>query len=203
MRKMSNKKMMKKVFEEEFSSEKMKQQILLQYERKEKNKMSKIIKYAIVPVCLVLALFIGTSLNEGNNILEDNVIGAMKVYAYTMLEDEKVEKTELKDNIKLGLASYNLAMSSVPGYPIVFELENVDYLKIEVNNGNILDWNGDTGKVTSLGTTYQLSNNGTLYFNVNINTNIKITGIRNKNEVFEKNITILSDDDFNYYVILK
>lgn len=94
-------------------------------------------------------------------------------------------------------------MSSVPGYPIVFELENVDYLKIEVNNGNILDWNGDTGKVTSLGTTYQLSNNGTLYFNVNINTNIKITGIRNKNEVFEKNITILSDDDFNYYVILK
>ena len=200
---MSKKKMMKKVFEEEFSSEKMKQQILLQYERKEKNKMSKIIKYAIVPVCLVLALFIGTSLNEGNNILEDNVIGAMKVYAYTMSEDEKVEKTELKDNIKLGLASYNLAMSSVPGYPIVFELENVDYLKIEVNNGNILDWNGDTGKVTSLGTTYQLSNNGTLYFNVNINTNIKITGIRNKNEVFEKNITILSDDDFNYYVILK
>ena len=200
---MSNKKMMKKVFEEEFSSEKMKQQILLQYERKEKNKMSKIIKYAIVPVCLVLALFIGVSLNEGNNILEDNVIGAMKVYAYTMSEDEKVEKTELKDNIKLGLASYNLAMSSVPGYPIVFELENVDYLKIEVNNGNILDWNGDTGKVTSLGTTYQLSNNGTLYFNVNINTNIKITGIRNKNEVFEKNITILSDDDFNYYVILK
>ncbi len=200
---MSNKKMMKKVFEEEFSSEKMKQQILLQYERKEKNKMSKIIKYAIVPVCLVLALFIGTSLNEGNNILEDNVIGAMKVYAYTMSEDEKVEKTELKDNIKLGLASYNLAMSSVPGYPIVFELENVDYLKIEVNNGNILDWNGDTGKVTSLGTTYQLSNNGTLYFNVNINTNIKITGIRNKNEVFEKNITILSDDDFNYYLILK
>lgn len=200
---MSNKKMMKKVFEEEFSSEKMKQQILLQYGRKEKNKMSKIIKYAIVPVCLVLALFIGASLNEGNNILEDNVIGAMKVYAYTMSEDEKVEKTELKDNIKLGLASYNLAMSSVPGYPIVFELENVDYLKIEVNNGNILDWNGDTGKVTSLGTTYQLSNNGTLYFNVNINTNIKITGIRNKNEVFEKNITILSDDDFNYYVILK
>ena len=165
--------------------------------------MSKIIKYAIGPVCLVLALFIGASLNEGNNILEDNVIGAMKVYAYTMSEDEKVEKTELKDNIKLGLASYNLAMSSVPGYPIVFELENVDYLKIEVNNGNILDWNGDTGKVTSLGTTYQLSNNGTLYFNVNINTNIKITGIRNKNEVFEKNITILSDDDFNYYVILK
>ena len=200
---MSNKKMMKKVFEEEFSSEKMKQQILLQYERKEKNKMSKIIKYAIVPVYLILALFIGASLNEGNNILEDNVIGAMKVYAYTMSEDEKVEKTELKDNIKLGLASYNLAMSSVPGYPIVFELENVDYLKIEVNNGNILDWNGDTGKVTSLGTTYQLSNNGTLYFNVNINTNIKITGIRNKNEVFEKNITILSDDDFNYYVILK
>ena len=94
-------------------------------------------------------------------------------------------------------------MSSVPGYPIMFELDNIDYLNIDVTNGTILDWNGDTGKVNSLGTTYQLSNNGTLFFNVNINTNIKITGISNKKEVFEKNITISSDDDFNYYAILK
>lgn len=200
---MSNKKIIKKVFDEEFDCEKMKQQILLQYERKEKNKMSKIIKYAIAPVCLILVAVIGISLNGGKEILEDNVIGAMKVYAYTISEDEKVEKAELKDNIKLGLASYNLAMSSVPGYPIMFELDNIDYLNIDVTNGTILDWNGDTGKVNSLGTTYQLSNNGTLYFNVNINTNIKITGISNKKEVFEKNITISSDDDFNYYAILK
>jgi len=200
---MSNKKIIKKVFEDEFDSKKMEQQILLQYERKEKNKMSKIIKYAIVPMCFILIAVIGILLNGRKEILEDNVIGAMKVYAYTMSEDERLEKTELKDNIKLGLARYNLAMSSVPGYPIMFELDNIDYLNIDVTNGNILDWNGDTGTVNSLGTTYQLSNNATLYFNVNVNTNIKIIGIRNKNEVFEKNITILSDDDFNYYAILK
>lgn len=165
--------------------------------------MSKIIKYAIAPVCLILVAVIGISLNGGEEILEDNVIGAMKVYAYTISEDEEVKKAELKDNIKLDLASYNLAMSSVPGYPIMFELDNIDYLNIDVTNGTILDWNGDTGKVNSLGTTYQLSNNGTLYFNVNINTNIKIIGISNNKEVFEKNITISSDDDFNYYAILK
>lgn len=135
------------------------------------------------------------------------VLNVIKLWVVNLVQVEQEINIFITNVIvarkELGLASYNLAMSSVPGYPIVFELENVDYLKIEVNNGNILDWNGDTGKVTSLGTTYQLSNNGTLYFNVNINTNIKITGIRNKNEVFEKNITILSDDDFNYYVILK
>lgn len=200
---MSNKKIMKKVFDEELSSEKMKQQILLKYERKEKNKMGKIIKYSIAPVCLLLAIFIGISLNNGKDTSEGNVIASMKVYAYTMSQDEKIEKTELKDNIKLGLASYNLAMSSVPGYPIIFELDNVDYLNIIVTNGTILDWDRDTSKVNSLGNTYQLSNNDTLYFNVNINTNIKIIGIRNKNEVFKKNITISSDDDFNYYAILK
>lgn len=200
---MSNNNMMKKVFDKELNSEKMKQQILLKYERKEKNKMSKIIKYAIVPVCLVFAFFIGISFHKENNILEDHCIGTMKVYAYTMTEGEKLEKTELKDNIKLGLAKYNLAMSSVPGYPIEFELDNIDYLNIDVINGSILNWDKDTGKVDNLGNTYKLSNNGTLYFNVNINTNIKITGIKNKNKMLEKSITISSDDDFNYYATLK
>lgn len=200
---MSNNNMMKKVFDKELNSEKMKQQILLKYERKEKNKMSKIIKYAIIPVCLVFAFFIGISFHKENHILEDHGISSMKVYAYTMSEEEKLEKTELKDNIKLGLAKYNLAMSSVPGYPIEFELDNIDYLNIDVTNGTILNWDKDTGKVDNLGNTYKLSNNGTLYFNVNINTNIKITGIKNKNKVLEKSITISSDDDFNYYATLK
>jgi len=200
---MSNKKIIKKVFDEELDSKKMKQQILLKYERKERYQMSKIIKYSIASVCLLLVAFIGISLSKGTDILENNIIGAMKVYAYTISEDKKIEKTELKDNIKLGIANYNLTMSSVPGYPIIFELDNVDYLNIDVTNGTILNWDSNTGKVDSLGNTYKLSNNDTLYFNVNINTNIRIIGIRNKKEVFEKNITISSDDDFNYYALLK
>lgn len=200
---MSSNNMMKKVFAKELNSENMKQQILLKYERKEKNKMSRIIKFVIVPVCIVFVTFIGILFNSRDNILENNGMGAMKIYAYTMSTDEKLEKTELKDDIKLGLAKYNLAMSSVPGYPIVFELDDIDHLNIDVVNGIILDWDEGTGKVNRLGDTYQLSNNGTLYFNVNMNTNIKITGIRNENKVFEKNIIISSDDDFNYYAILK
>ena len=96
---MSNKKIIKKVFDEELDSKKMKQQILLKYERKERYQMSKIIKYSIASVCLLLVAFIGISLSKGTDILENNIIGAMKVYAYTISEDKKIEKTELKDKI--------------------------------------------------------------------------------------------------------
>ena len=49
---MSNKQIIKKVFDEEFDSNKMRQQILLSYEKKGKNNMFKILKYAI-PVCVI------------------------------------------------------------------------------------------------------------------------------------------------------
>lgn len=177
----------------------MKQQIHLKYER---NRMGKIMKYATIPICLVLVAFIGISLNNGENVLKENEMGIMKAYAYTMSKDEKLEKIELKDNVKIGLASYNLAMSSVPGYPIIFELDNVDYINIDVTKGVIFDWDKNTDEVKNLGNTYQLFDNDTLYFNVNINTNIKIIGIKDKKEIFEKNITISSDNDFNYYAII-
>lgn len=198
---MSNKKVIKRVFDDEFNREKMKQQILLKYEKK--NKFIKIIKYSIAPICLVFVSFIVVLLNNKGNIIEDNIISTMKVYAYTKLEDERMERVELRDDVKLLLSSYNLTMSSVPGYPIMFELHNVDYLKIDVINGTILEWDSSTGKVNSVGNIYQLFKDNTLYFNINVNTNIKITGIKNKKDVFEKNITILSDDDFNYYAILE
>jgi len=197
--KMSNKQIIKEVFAEEFDSKKMKQQILLEYERKEKKKMSKVMKYAIVPVCLILTIFMGASFNRE----KENNIGSMKVYAYTMLEGEKIEKQELKDNVKLGLASYNLAMSSVPGYPIEFEIDDINYIKISITNGTILDWDKKTGEVKNLGSIYELSNNETLYFNVNENTNIRIKGIKDEKEVFEKNITISRDEQFNYYATIK
>lgn len=201
MVKMSNKKVIKKVFDEEYNSERVKQQILLKYERK--NKIFKIMRYSIVPVFFVLLSFIVILLNNSENILDDNIISTMRVYAYTMSEDDNMEKVELRDNVKLLLSGYNFAMSSVPGYPIMFELHNVDYLKIDVTNGTILDWDNITGEVNNIGSTYKLFDDNTLYFNVSINTNIKITGIKNKKEVFEKNITILSDDSFNYYAVLK
>ena len=111
---MSNKQIIKKVFDEKFNSKEIEQQILLKYERKGKNKMNKIMKYAIVPLCFMLVAFIGISLNKGNDILEEK-IGIMKVYAYTLSESKEIQKKELNDNVKFLLANYNLAMSSVPG----------------------------------------------------------------------------------------
>lgn len=199
---MSNKEIIKKLFDEELDSRKMRNEILEKYERKGKNKVFKIIKYSTIPICLVIAVFIGIFLNN-KNILEEKSIGIMKVYAYTISDDEKMEKKELKESVKLGLAKYSQTMSSVPGYPIMFELSKVDYINIEVSNGTILDWNNASGKVKELGNTYQLSHDWTLYFDVNENTSIKITGIKNKKEIFEKNITISSDDNYNYYALLK
>lgn len=196
---MSNRQVIKRVFEEEFDSKKMKQQILLKYEKREKIRMYKIMKYIIIPTCFVLIVTIGILLNKE----KENSIGTMKVYAYTMSENEKLEKRELKDNVKLGLASYNLALSSVPGYPIMFETDNVDYLEIDITNGTILDWDRETGKVKSLGSTYQLFGNGNLYFHISGNTSIKITGMKDKKMVFEKNIKISSDNDFNYYATIE
>ncbi len=199
---MSNKKIIKELFDEEFDRNKMKEEILSKYEEKKGMRFIKIMKPIMVPICLILIALMGLTISSRENVLEED-IGIIKVYAYSRAEGEKVERKELKDNIKLGLEKYNLAMSSVPGYPIMFELDNIDYIDIDVLNGKILDWNRESSLVKEIGGHYRLSSQGTLYFNVNPNTNIKITGIKDKKKVFEKKITISRDDQFNYYAMLK
>ena len=198
---MSNKQVFKKVFEEEFDSNNLKEQILFKFKRKENVKIQKVIKYAVVPICMVFILFLGISMNT-NQIDSKNYIGTMKVYAYTMSEDNRIEQTELRDNVKIILKKYNMTISSVPGYPNMFEMDNIDYIHIEVINGSISLWNCHTGEVKNLNNNYDLYDNATIYFNVNDNTQIKLTGIKDKEEVFKKNITISMDDAFNYYATI-
>lgn len=59
---MSNKQIIKKVFDEEFDSKRMKQQILTNYKRKEKNRMIKYLKYAL-PICIIVIISGVLSLN--------------------------------------------------------------------------------------------------------------------------------------------
>ncbi len=199
---MSNKQIIKEVFDNKLDSKLIRNQVLLEYERKKKNKMNNLLKYAAISISLI-ALFVGVSLTNRNTSLEESDHGVMKVFAYTYTSEEKLEKKELKDNVKLGLEKYNLAMSSVPGYPIMFEINNLDYVEISVNSGSISLWDKDTYKVTNLGSNYKLTNTKNLYFNVNNETIIQIKGFKDNKEVFEKNIEISMDEDFNYYALLK
>lgn len=201
---MSNKQIIKKVFDNKFDKKEIRTQVLLEYERKNKNKMNKLLKYGAVSFSIfLLVLFGGVRLNNKESVLEKDNSGVMKVFAYTYTSEEKLEKKELKDNVKLGIEKYNLAMSSVPGYPIFFEINNLDYIQINVSNGSISLWDKDTYKVSILGSNYKLTCTKDLYFNVNDKTNIQIKGIKNNKEIFEKNIEISMDDYFNYYALMK
>lgn len=68
---MSNKQIIKNVFDNEFDSKNMKQQILLKYERKNEQHMNKFYKLAI-PVCLVVIICGIFILNSNNSRLQPN-----------------------------------------------------------------------------------------------------------------------------------
>lgn len=203
---MSNKQIIKEAFTQAFDQKQMHDEILNKYERKKEKNVGKILKYAIMPLCLILIVSLGIFLKKGDSILESSNVGTMKVYAYTTGDNKQTEKRELKENVQLGLSRYNLAMSSVPGYPIEFELKNLDYIMINVTNGEMFTWDNSedgTGKIDVLENNHKLTKNGALYFKVNENTVINIKAFKNNKEMFAKKITISSDDHFNYYALIK
>lgn len=197
---MSNKQIIKEVFTQAFDQKQMYDEILNKYERKKEKNMGKMLKYAIMPLCLILIVILGLLIKDDDKVLENTNVGTMKVYAYTKGENKKSEKKELKENVQLGLSRYNLAMSSVPGYPIEFELKNLDYIMINVTDGEMFTWDNKedgTGKINTLDNNYKLTKSGVIYFKVNENTIINIKAYENKKEAFMKKITISSDNHFS------
>lgn len=81
---MSNKQIIKKVFDEEFDSKKMKQQILLNYERKDKKRVIKYLKYAI-PICMIVII---------SGVLSLNLIIKEKYFEEPKEKQENVEMVE-------------------------------------------------------------------------------------------------------------
>lgn len=200
---MKNKEIFKELYSKKINKKQNYQDIIRQIEKGNKLSMNRMLKYAVIPLCLVLSIYIGIVISDKEIFKsKENIVGNIKVYAYQTIE-ETSEKRELKENIKLELSKYNKAMSSVPGYPIFFKLENIDYINIVIENGDIYDYNRTTGKVTKLEKNQQLNTDKTLYFNVDENTKIKMIGIKKKETVFEKNITFSKDSEFNYYALLK
>ena len=75
----------------------------------------------------------------------------------TSLYASEMVKREVKDK-KIYLGSYSPLMSSVPGYPIIVSNNRSDEfghegisIRIRVDNGNLVSWDKNTGKITEIG----------------------------------------------------
>lgn len=124
-----------------------------------------------------------------------------QIYAFVNGEKNE-EKKELKENIQIPLEKYNEAMSSVPGFPILFEMEgDSSEMEISVKNGKIYTWNQSTGIVTLLGKKVVIRESQALYFQVTKDTIIDIRYKKGKKEI-KKKIIVYQDEGFNYYVEL-
>lgn len=212
---MKNKKIIE-MFDKKYNQEKNYNEILRKIEKKERN-MTKILKYLLAPVCLFVIVGL-MSLNINNDIVKDTKTSEyLYINVYTNKNDndyyltanylEETSKTTLsKENVRVLLARYNKAMSSVPGIPINFIINKnissneIDSVKISIKNGQILEWNGNI--VTDLGKEYALSTSKTLYFDPSNNDIINVIGSKDKRIIFSKEIKINMDEDYNYYAVL-
>ncbi len=198
---MSKKQTIKEIFNEKINKELIYNEVLFEFEKRKKRK--NVLKYIAIPACFIFIICIGIIRIKPEPVYKENF--SMRVYACEINDNEIVSKQELKDNVKIDLEKYSPLMSSVPAYPISFEFEGIhqlDNISVEVENGKILDWNRENGKVTELGDYYQITHNDTLYFDVSEKTIIKIRGVKDNKVLIEENITISTDDSMNYYAIM-
>ena len=191
---MKNKNVFKTVFDEKFNMNILKKQIINNYKYKKNINILKKISYASILIIVILIFGLYIKSNSNKTIYESQK-ESIKMYAYTLAYDNSLEKKQLDANTKLPLASYNKAMSNVPGFPISFEMNNIDYIKI-------YSWDKITGIVNKLDNNYKIYKNATLYFDVNENTSIKIKAKKNDETLYEKYIVITSDEKYNYYAKL-
>lgn len=211
---MKSKKEVRQVMMKDFDKERNLQIILTKIEEEKKmNQEKKRWRWALSTVSLLFIVLVGMFLTIGNysrlekernKPIPENHLG-FRIYAYVDQEENEAIKKELKENIRVELEKYNLAMSNVPGFPVFFQLDEgnvLDRIKITVSSGTIFNWNQQTGKVEELGNNYTLTQNQTLYFQVDENTVIKILGQKNGKDTLEKKLTITVDNNFNYSMIL-
>ena len=199
---MKNKNIFKIVFEEKFDKRLLKNQIINNYESKNHINLLKKLSYISIFIIIISILGIQLKNRSHNKTIYEMQKGNIKMYAYALANDNSLEKRQLNANAKIPLATYNKAMSNVPGFPISFEMNNIDYIEILVTNGEVHSWNKETGIVNKLDNNYKIYKNDTLYFDVNENTTVKIKAFKNEKTVYEKYIVITSDENYNYYAKL-
>jgi len=195
---------MKKEIWNEFDADENFQKIMSRTQEEEPSATKKRFKVVFATSFIFLILIGGLFyIKEPINQMKKNSVEKenFQIYAFVNIE-EKEEKKELKENIQVPLEKYNEAMSSVPGFPILFKMEgNSSQMEIVVRNGKIYTWNQTTDIVTLVGEKTVIRESETLYFQVTKDTIIDIRYKSGKKEVGKK-IIVYQDENFNYYVEL-
>ena len=168
---------MKKEIWNEFDADENFQKIMSRTQEEEPSATKKRFKVVFATSFIFLILIGGLFyIKEPINQMKKNSVEKenFQIYAFVNIE-EKEEKKELKENIQVPLEKYNEAMSSVPGFPILFKMEgNSSQMEIVVRNGKIYTWNQTTDIVTLVGEKTVIRESETLYFQVTKDTIIDI-----------------------------
>lgn len=157
-----------------------------------------------------------------SSVYDDAVLMGFSVLAYSPKTanqsltpnylDETVQ-TKLKPNIRVLMANFSPLTSSVPGYPFKFvftqqDSKNVDNyeMRITTNNGELLDWNRETGDITNYGKDHKVDPNKTLFWSplggteIATNANIIISIIKDEKKIGEQIMKIYEENNL-YYAI--
>ncbi len=209
-----------------------------------RNNMSNLkLKYILAPAFILVMAIASFMILNDVNLINQQLIGkndsifdafTLKVYAaeaentyLTANYSEEIEEKILNPEVELLLANYNPLMSSVPGLPFKIELNNVknsiDEILITTDNGEILTWNQETGKVQSKGKKTSLNDTNILYWTPNFekkendttlyeqniwkNSEIKTIGkisisAQKNNDVLYEQVVYIGEANYNYYAIL-
>lgn len=192
---------MESIFSEKINRDEIYESVLLKGNTGKSRKTRVVVRYGIFIFVLCLCGFImffgiGEKYQERNDA---NFLNSVKIFAY-----DSSKMVEFQENVRLKLERYNPAMSMVPGYPIYFEIDgDVDSIQIDVSSGSIFKFDGDEGRVDSLGTHYVIQRSETLCFQVQKDTIILVLGFYDEKEVVKRKIVFSSDDDFNYYATIQ
>lgn len=217
------KKVIKEVFDNKFNKDTLKDEIVIKSNKDAYQVFFKI----LVPISIIVlfvSIFVNGNSNQTNGGLDYNKetssealdevnsfstrtnenhadIVLLKVYAYN---DSLNTKKEILENVQILLDSYSKASSVAPGYDIYFELNNLDYINVSILDGEIILWERPDGKVTTLKEkNYQLNKSKELFFDITDKTIINIKGYQNDELKIEKEIIFKTDENYNYYAILK
>lgn len=119
--------------------------------------------------------------------------------------------TKLTPKISVLMETYSPVLSTVPGYPIKFVLEQQDIKQpyemiIVTDNGGFLNWDSKSGVVKDRGKQCILKESDTLFWSpisggkIVTDTKITVTMVQNQNTI-GKQILNIHESNSNYYVI--
>ncbi len=195
---------MKEEIQNEFDSDENFQKIMSRMQEEKTSTIRKNFKVILVTSFILLILIGGLFFIKEpiSQMKKDSVEKEFfQIYAFVSTEENE-EKKELKENIQVPLKRYNEAMSSVPGFPILFEIEgDSSKMEISIRNGKIYTWNQSTGIVTLVGEKMIIKESKTLYFQVSTNTVIDIIYRTDKSNT-KKKIKVYQDNNFQYFMEL-